>query len=233
MLSEKPWKLEAVLRLLLGVFICVFIGGVLAAWVDGFKRKTTVESIWPAIIMMLSVEGGVLVLARHLLRKHQTRWKEAFGFTNNWKRALLLGVITAILFLPMGWALQIGSAKLMEQFNLQPTEQQAVQTLGAAESWLDHAVLAVFVIALAPAAEEILFRGILYPVVKQSGYPRLALWGVSIFFAAVHCNVATFVPLFALALLLTLLYEKTNNLLTTITAHALFNGLNLALYYFG
>jgi len=40
-----------------------------------------------------------------------------------------------------------------------------------------------------------------------------------------------FLPLFALAMLLTLLYERTNNLLAPITAHSLFNALNFALYY--
>ena len=48
---------------------------------------------------------------------------------------------------------------------------------------------------LAPVAEELLFRGILYPAIKQAGFPRLALWGTSLLFAAMHMNLVTFVPL--------------------------------------
>jgi membrane protease YdiL (CAAX protease family) len=41
-------------------------------------------------------------------------------------------------------------------------------------------------------------------------------------------NVVTFVPLAMLALVLTMLYERTDNLLAPITAHVLFNALNFA-----
>ena len=55
---------------------------------------------------------------------------------------------------------------------------------------------------IAPLAEEILFRGILYSAVKQAGFPRIALWGSVLLFAVVHMNAVTFVPLVVLALLL-------------------------------
>ena len=42
-------------------------------------------------------------------------------------------------------------------------------------------------------------------------------------------NGAIFLPLFVLALALTWLYEKTDNLLAPITAHALFNAVNFTL----
>jgi membrane protease YdiL (CAAX protease family) len=89
--------------------------------------------------------------------------------------------------------------------------------------------MAVAAVLLAPLAEEVLFRGILYPAIKQAGHPRLALWGTALLFAAVHLNVATFVPLTVLALVLTALYEWTNNLLAPIAAHVLFNAFNVVL----
>ena len=54
------------------------------------------------------------------------------------------------------------------------------------------------------------------------------LWGTSLLFAAVHMNLVTFVPLATLAVVLTMLYERTDNLLAPITAHVLFNALNFA-----
>jgi membrane protease YdiL (CAAX protease family) len=87
--------------------------------------------------------------------------------------------------------------------------------------------LGAFAVVLAPVAEEFIFRGMLYPFVKQLGSPRLAWVGVSFAFALIHDDAATFVPLFVLALALTWLYEKTDNLLAPITAHALFNATNL------
>jgi membrane protease YdiL (CAAX protease family) len=68
----------------------------------------------------------------------------------------------------------------------------------------------------------------LFPFIKQLGWPKLAWFGVSFLFALIHADKAIFIPLFALALALTWLYEKTDNLLAPITAHALFNAANFA-----
>ena len=104
--------------------------------------------------------------------------------------------------------------------------QAPVQALQNSSTWLDFVALGVVTIGLAPLAEEILFRGILYPTIKQAGFPRVALWGTSLLFAAIHLNLAIFLPLLLLALMLTWLYEKTDNLLAPIAAHSLFNMLN-------
>ena len=80
--------------------------------------------------------------------------------------------------------------------------------------------LGVFAVVLAPVAEEFIFRGMLFPFVKQLGCPKLAWFGVSFLFALIHMNAATFLPLFVLALALTWLYEQTDNLLAPIIAHA-------------
>ena len=85
---------------------------------------------------------------------------------------------------------------------------------------------------LAPVAEEFVFRGVLFPFVRQLGRPKLAWLGVSLLFALVHANVAAFLPLFVLALALTWLYEKTDNLLAPIAAHSLFNAANLVILSF-
>jgi membrane protease YdiL (CAAX protease family) len=138
-------------------------------------------------------------------------------------------VVVALIFLPVGWGLQQASALMMTHlpfFKMQPEEQLPVRVLRASMSWPGRITLGAAAILLAPLAEEILFRGILYPAIKQAGYPHLALWGTVLLFAAVHMNAVTFLPLAVLALLLTALYERTNNLLAPIFAHALFNALN-------
>jgi len=80
---------------------------------------------------------------------------------------------------------------------------------------------------LVPAAEETLFRGIMYPFLKE----YIGIWAAviitSIVFAAIHVNVVIFIPLVFLAFVLTWLYERTDSLLTPILTHAVFNGTNL------
>ena len=122
--------------------------------------------------------------------------------------------------------LQWVSVSVLEKLGLPPENQAAVKLLTDAKSVWTIVYLGVFAIVIAPVAEEFIFRGMLFPFVKQLGFPKLAWFGVSALFALIHLNVPTFVPLFALALALTWLYERTDNLLAPITAHALFNAAN-------
>src|SRR2546423_9204118 len=81
-------------------------------------------------------------------------------------------------------------------------------------------------IDLASLDEESLFRGILYPFIKQLGYPRVAMWITSLVFGAIHMNLVVFLPLTFLGLVLVFVYEKTDKLVAPIVTHALFNAVN-------
>ncbi len=89
-------------------------------------------------------------------------------------------MIVALIFLPMGWGLQQTSALVMTHlphFKMQPEEQLPVRVLRVSMSLAGRATLGAAAILLAPVAEEILFRGILYPAIKQAGYPAGGLVG--------------------------------------------------------
>jgi hypothetical protein len=58
------------------------------------------------------------------------------------------------------------------------------------------------------------------------GRPRLAIWGTSLLFAAIHMNLIVFIPLLVLALILIFVYEKTDRLIAPIMTHSLFNAVN-------
>ena len=229
-LINKPWPFENISRRLVTWMICAYSGLVLGTLVQQLSGVAGAGvSIWRVVVASLSFQGAGLILVARFLREHEINWAEAFGFTNHRGKSVLLGVLVALIFLPLGWGLQQASALVMTHlphFNMEPQEQLSVHVLRVSMSWAGRITLGATAVLLAPVAEEILFRGILYPAVKQAGFPRLALWGTTLLFAAVHMNVVTFVPLAVLALVLTALYERTNNLLAPITAHALFNALN-------
>jgi len=235
-LISKPWPFEDISRRLVTWMLCAYGGLILGMWVLHLSRVSAAEtSIWRVVVASLSFQGAGLILVARFLREHQINWTEAFGLTNNRGKAVLLGVLVALIFLPLGWGLQQASALVMTHlphFKLEPQEQLPVYVLRVSMSLAGRITLGAAAILLAPVAEEILFRGILYAAVKQAGFPRLALWGTTLLFAAVHMNLVTFVPLTVLALVLTALYERTNNLLAPITAHALFNALNFVTLFF-
>src|ERR1039458_4595734 len=231
-LISKPWRLETFTQRMAALVICAYGGLFLGFWVQRLSGATGEEvSVWRVSIATLSLQGAALVLVARFLREHQTSWAEGFGFLNHRCQAGLLGLLATVIFLPLGGALQYASAMVITHlpyFKMEPQEQLAIQALRVSVYWEGRLAFGAAAVLLVPVAEETLFRGILYPAIKQAGHPRLALWGTAVLFAAIHMNLATFLPLAVLALVLTVLYERTNNLLAPITAHMLFNAFNLA-----
>ena len=229
---HRPWDLDRFTRSFLTMLFCLYVGLTFGAFVQYFAGKPADENpTLRTLVATLSFQGAMLPFAWRFVREHQMHWRDAFGYSVNWKLALLWGVVVACVALPVGQFLQVTSAEIMSRLSVKPEMQPAMQALKNSVTWMDRVALGIAAIGLAPVSEETLFRGILYPAVKQAGFPRLALWGTSLLFAVVHWNVVTFLPLLLLAIALTLLYEKTTNLLAAITAHALFNALNFAMFY--
>jgi hypothetical protein len=153
-----------------------------------------------------------------------------FGLRDPQRRsALAQGAVLACLLLPVLLTMQAASAWVMTRAGLHSEQETAVQLLEGQQSIGMRLYLGVFAVFLAPVAEEFIFRGMLFPFLKQLGQPWLAWLGVSVLFALIHHSLIAFMPLVLLALAFTWLYERTDNLLAPIMAHACFNGLNLGL----
>jgi membrane protease YdiL (CAAX protease family) len=231
MLWEKPWRAEAVMQFCLAQVVCLCLGvavdGVLhRLGVHGFQND---ESLGSIMIGTLCLQGATWPLILFFLRQHGIGWGTAFGFRGPRPGLALLTAVGFILVvLPVVLLLQWISISALEKLGLPPEKQAAVELLTNARSWRTVIYLGVFAVVIAPVAEEFIFRGMLFPFLKQLGHPRLAWFGTSALFALIHLNAPTFVPLFVFALTLTWLYEWTDNLLAPITAHALFNASNFA-----
>lgn len=233
LLLAKPWPIEKYLRNLLILFVCVYVGFFtmwLVSRVTGDHGEIE-SSTLRVLIAVLAFQGAALVLVHFFLRAHETNWAEGFGLESHTEIAVLVGIIVGALVLPAVWALQAISIWILQSLTLQPHEQEAVELLRATQGWPSRVILGIATIVLAPIAEEIMFRGILYPAVKRAGYPRTALWGTALLFGLIHFNVATFLPLTFLAVVLVFVYEYTGNLLACITVHSFFNAANFVALY--
>ncbi len=86
---------------------------------------------------------------------------------------------------------------------------------------LPVSLLSLLVVGLiGPFLEEILFRGFLFPTLRNHfGYKRSLIYS-SVVFAGLHQSVTAFLPILVLSLALGYLYEKTGSLWPSITLHA-------------
>jgi len=106
--------------------------------------------------------------------------------------------------------------------------QEVVRFLQEAESPRDRIAVIVMAVAVAPVAEELIFRGYLYPVAKRYVGPFVSVMVTSLLFAVLHGHAASVPALFALAVCLALAYEKTGTLLVPMIMHAVFNAVSIA-----
>ncbi|MBM3883679.1 MAG: CPBP family intramembrane metalloprotease, partial [Verrucomicrobia bacterium] len=184
---------------------------------------------WLTVSGTLLFQGTVVGMIHLFLRANRLGWGEAFGFNRPhrfWTG--LIAVAAALLVFPMNLSLMWVSQRAMEWQAIEPVVQPTVEVVRAATDWRQQWLIGVMVVLTGPVFEELLFRGILYPALKQTGFPRLALWGTALIFAATHANLMTFLPLAFFGVVLALLYEYTDNLMAPIVTHALFNGANFA-----
>mgnify|MGYP001990421047 CR=1 FL=1 len=235
MLSHKPWNPESLLWLGCGLMLALAPGAAVAGL---FEDGSIAQMAANVTVLPVAILVAVTVWFQVNRRFYQSSSSlaAAFGFNrNNTGRCLLLGLATGLGLVLIAMALALLSNLLIQSLG-DHAEPQKLVTLIAEESAKKENIrtlifFVVMSVAVAPIAEEILFRGILYPAIKQIGHPLLAAIGTALLFALFHVNLLTFASLTVVALGLIALYEFTDNLLAPITAHAVFNASNLIMLF--
>jgi membrane protease YdiL (CAAX protease family) len=232
MLPPKPWQPERVALLLIAFLAANLLGMIVVQGYSSALSKEEVKAPINVLVMLagtLMYQGVTLVLIGVFLRLHKIGWTEAFGFTTKRiARTLGLAALTTAFVLPIAMGLGEVSRMILEGMGQQPQLQESVKALQSTDTLQQQIYFAIVTVFVAPFVEEVMFRGILYPSFKQLGFPKFALWSTAIFFAVSHRNEVAFIPLVFLAVMLTLLYETTENLIAPIVTHSLFNAANFA-----
>ena len=110
--------------------------------------------------------------------------------------------------------------------------QEIVKFLQQAESPRDRWAVLLMAVVVAPVAEEIIFRGFLYPAAKKYAGAFVSAIVTSLLFAALHGHLPSVPALCTLALCLVLAYEKTGSLLVPMIMHAVFNAVSVTAILF-
>jgi membrane protease YdiL (CAAX protease family) len=119
---------------------------------------------------------------------------------------------------------------LLGHFGLKLTEQRPVELYrqaGASHDWVGMAIVGLGAVVAAPLAEELLFRGLIFGILKQQLGKPAAVLLASAAFAAFHVQPEVVLPIFFVGLVLNLIYLRTGCLAYSILFHAVFNGSTL------
>ena len=137
-------------------------------------------------------------------------------------------IATGALLLLAAYPLIVLADALTQRFlGSGSSKQEIVELFNGSQTMGQRVGIIVLAVAVAPIAEEFIFRFFLYGVLKRYGGRVLGLLLSSLLFAAVHRHIPSFGPLFVLGSCFTIAYEWSGSILVTMTMHALFNSLSL------
>lgn len=176
-------------------------------------------------IIFLIVGAVIFSLASFSRGRHPNH---VFGFTNRSRKFIfittIIGVFVAYIAVFIGSV--ISSLLLSSREPKKENLQEIVQTLMANDDISLKIAIAVSAIIFAPLIEEVIFRGYIYPVIKRFSHPVFSCVITSLLFAVIHSNIEGLMPLFLLAIVLTIFYEVSKSIWVPILMHACFNGVN-------
>ncbi len=169
------------------------------------------------ILILYFVFGGVKKIDLSLL---------GIRFNNFFKNSVL-SVAKYIQAAPLFVIALLVVVFVADKFNFEPEPQEILGIFLKENDTFFLIFLGIFACIIGPIVEEIFFRGFMYPALKN----RLGIfWGVmitSVFFALLHGNVAAFLPILILGILLIYIYERTKSLTYSILVHMIHNSVML------
>jgi len=138
-------------------------------------------------------------------------------------RSVRLVAATVVLFLAFSasWSLAFNAPK-----------EKLLEQLGTGESAVLLVLSAALTCALAPVCEELLFRGFMFPALRNWRGPRIAALITGVLFGAIHAGSAPaidLVPLAVLGVALCALYQTTGSIYPCFAVHSINNSLAFGL----
>jgi len=222
------WSLQPLDLIVATGYIALFVGGwKISESVDQEEAlsKMTAWMITGQSVMMLMFAAMV-----PLVMFWRVRPEKFFGL--NWPKwrwifliipCFLVGVmVVGTLILALGWQ------KFVEG-NFGGEVQATVQMIRETQDFLLIAAMISAAVIGAPIAEEIIFRGYLYPVAKKYTSSWFASLFTGVLFGVVHMNLLGLPVLALMGVALAVLYERTGSLWVPVFCHMAFNGMQMCL----
>lgn len=241
-LSEEPdavpWSvLDALGVFLLSLILTVVLGGVLSAAVpqDAVPEAVMTAIYGPLTLALLGVTALAWVHVRYPGDARRLAGARPTG------RDLLVGVgvgLATVIVLTVAIGLLLGAVLQLLGEEV-PTVQQDLREMARNPATVPIFVLSALVVA--PAFEELFFRGMVFPAIAK----RLGLWagiiGSALVFGVVHLNqaedtlgaVLLLVRLVPLGALFAWLYHWRKTIVVPIVVHSMFNGASVVLFLLG
>lgn len=212
---------------------CVFAAALTAFFIFMVAAKLFMEPSYGQVVDMevliasCVLFGTFIIGINSFLLVRGINPLEVFGLAKqNWSRLFLISFGWLLAAYPLILVAQIISH---EHLARDSGPQEIVSFLINNPTFGDQLTVVLLAVVVAPIAEELIFRGYLYGVLRKYTGRLSAILLSSLLFAAIHLHAPSFAGLFILAVVLALVYERTGSLWAPIAMHAVFNAVSVFL----
>lgn len=215
-------------EILIAIFLTLFYAFPALSVVPS-PEPYTPQSSSTSIVNLIILQSPHLIAALVALNcLNQPYHRTLTGWsTGQWKSIILAAVLVLGLMIVFLSAYDsFGIAEFIAQWFQAPLTQRSITSLMSG-SWELKIFIACSSVLVAPFAEELVCRGLLYNVLKSHTGKVTAAILVSLFFGIIHAHIVSMLPLALFSLLLIVIYEKSKSLWAPILAHLLFNLYNV------
>lgn len=216
------WRLlDAGIVFLLSLVATFLVAGIVAfalgtPLTPGEEDTLTIASLFANQLALL---GGTWLW----LRRGSGNVRDALALGSLKGRYLGLGLVTGLGGVGLSAAVAAVVTKIAEDLQGAPPAPPEQIPLAQEPTTLVLVVLAMSTVLLAPLAEEVFFRGMLHQSIRRRWRFVPAMVLSSVIFAVAHIDPLVIPSIFALSLILTIMYERERSLWVPIVAHAAFN----------
>lgn len=206
-----------------------FLAGKIAHWIISPS-----PDIDPPLMIALAANLGMQVgmLAGFLIfRKmvHEQDFTPSLSHPPSVSKAAKIGLKWLLIAYPVMIGVNLFSRTLLNSLGFEQVIQDPIKMVQEGGTNIELMVMYSMIVLVAPLCEEVAFRGGIFRFL-HCRMPLYASIGLSsFFFALLHANLYSFAPLMTIGVMLAFAYRESGSLISSITFHATFNSINLAL----
>ena len=185
--------------------------------------------LWMTISMLFLDLFVVLAILAFAAGKGTTL-RKVFGFSGKrLRQSVGAGFRAYLMAFPWLFVLLFIIVTVAQTLGLKPPVEPIHELILGESRPAVLALTAALACVIGPLAEEFLFRGVLYPAIRQRSSRLVAMLISGAVFSFIHTNLLGFLPIMVLGCLLADLYERTGSLAGPLFVHALHNTLLISL----
>ena len=222
-LRGRPWSWREGLAVLALVGMLILLVNLVASHLH--NPPETLLLVLQSLLLDLA---GILGVA-WLVHKQGWSWTGAFGMGRNPARWVGPAAGFYLALMPFLLFASVVYQGILVANGYPPSLQEIAKLIsGDHPLWL-RLYLGFLAVALAPLFEELVFRGVVLPLLSRSLGLGAGIFLTSLLFAAIHLHLPSLAPLLVVATGFSLAYVYTRSLWVPVIMHGIFNGVNLAL----